>query len=123
MVIFTSDLLGRETRRADTCLQQVYREDRMGAVSYFAMSAYQTAVLQPPHLAAIMPWEGISDLYREVNTVGGIPNLAFKQMWMNLTGNGLRESEDHAVASIEHPVYDAWWQSKSWTGPLSIYRP
>jgi predicted acyl esterase len=76
------------------------------------MSAYQTAVLRPPHLAAIMPWEGISDLYREVNTVGGMPNLAFQQMWMNLTGNGLNECENHAVASIEHPLYDAWWQSK-----------
>jgi predicted acyl esterase len=76
------------------------------------MSAYQTAVLHPPHLAAIMPWEAISDLYREVNTVGGMPNLAFQHMWMNLTGNGLRECEDHAVASIEHPLYDSWWESK-----------
>lgn len=59
-----------------------------------------------------MPWEGISDLYREVSTVGGMPNIAFQQLWMNLTGNGLCESEDHAVASIEHPLYDAWWESK-----------
>lgn len=33
-----------------------------GAVSYFAMSAYHTAVLKPPHLKSIMLWEGISDL-------------------------------------------------------------
>lgn len=76
------------------------------------MSIYQTAVLKPPHLAAIMPWEGISDLYREVNTVGGIPNVSFQSLWMDITGNGLKECEDHAVASIEHPLYDDWWKSK-----------
>lgn len=76
------------------------------------MSAYQTAVLRPPHLEALLLWEAMSDIYREVNTPGGIPNVAFQHMWMNMTGNGLGESEDHAVASLEHPLYDAWWQSK-----------
>ena len=83
-----------------------------GAVSYFAMSIYQTAALKPPHLKAIMPWEGISDIYREVNAPGGIPNVAFQQLWMDMTGNGLGESEDHAVACIEHPTFDEMWQSK-----------
>lgn len=76
------------------------------------MSIYQTAVLKPPHLKAILAWEGISDIYREVNAPGGIPNVAFQQLWMDMTGNGLGESEDHAVAVIEHPTYDALWQSK-----------
>jgi predicted acyl esterase len=81
------------------------------------MSAYHVAQLKPPHLTAIMPWEGISDIYREVNTVGGIPSLPFQQLWMNLTGNGLGRSEDHAVVSIEHPLYDDWWKSRvaDWT--------
>jgi predicted acyl esterase len=42
------------------------------------MSAYQTAVLKPSHLKAIMIWEGISDIYREVNAPGGIPNVPFQ---------------------------------------------
>ncbi|GAM88184.1 hypothetical protein ANO11243_062150 [Dothideomycetidae sp. 11243] len=83
-----------------------------GAVSYYAMSIYQTAVLKPPHLKAIMAWEGISDIYREVNMPGGIPNVAFQQLWMDMTGNGLGLAEDHAVGSLEHPLYDSWWQSK-----------
>ena len=83
-----------------------------GGVSYYAMSAYQTAVLRPPHLKAIMVWEGISDLYREVNLPGGIPNVPFQQFWMTMTGNGLGKCEDHAVASIEHPLFDNYWQSK-----------
>lgn len=98
--------------KTDMCPTRSTGKIGWGAVSYYATSAYQTAVLRPPHLAAIMPWEGISDIYREVNTVGGIPGLAFQQLWMNLTGNGLHKSEDHAVASVEHPFYDAWWQSK-----------
>jgi predicted acyl esterase len=76
------------------------------------MSAYHVAALQPPHLTAIMPWEGISDIYREVNVVGGIPGTPFQQMWMKLTGNGLSEVEDHAAAAIEHPLFDDYWKSK-----------
>ncbi|CAK7214045.1 hypothetical protein SEUCBS140593_002046 [Sporothrix eucalyptigena] len=83
-----------------------------GGVSYYAMSAYQTAVLRPPHLKALMIWEGLSDIYREVNMPGGIPNVPFQQMWMNMTGNGLGKTDDHAVASIEHPLFDGYWQSK-----------
>ncbi|KAJ3458983.1 hypothetical protein MRS44_015056 [Fusarium solani] len=49
-----------------------------GSISYYAMSAYQTAVLKPSHLKAIMIWEGISDIYREVNAPGGIPNVPFQ---------------------------------------------
>ncbi|KAF5009462.1 hypothetical protein FDECE_4316 [Fusarium decemcellulare] len=83
-----------------------------GGVSYYAMSAYQTAVLRPPHLKALIIWEGISDVYREVNAPGGIPNLPFQQFWMNMTANGLGLSDDHAVASLEHPLFDEYWQSK-----------
>ncbi|KAJ0426770.1 Alpha/Beta hydrolase protein [Aspergillus carlsbadensis] len=83
-----------------------------GAVSYYAMSSYQAAVLKPPHLAAIMAWEGISDIYREVNCIGGIPTTPFQHFWMNLTGNGLGQAEDHAVLAIEHPLFDDLWQSK-----------
>lgn len=49
-----------------------------------------------------MPWEGISDIYREVNVIGGIPNVAFQQMWMDLTGNELGKSEDYAAVLIEY---------------------
>lgn len=83
-----------------------------GGVSYYAMSAYQVAALAPPSLKAIMVWEGISDIYREVNTQGGIPNVAFQHFWMNLTGTGLGVAEDHAALTIEHPLFDDLWASK-----------
>ena len=50
-------------------------------VSYFAMNAWRVASLNPPHLAAIIPWEGAFDLYRDVNRHGGIRSNTFTQAW------------------------------------------
>lgn len=41
-------------------------------ISYFAMNQWQVAGLRPPHLAAIAPWEGSSDFYRELFYHGGM---------------------------------------------------
>lgn len=41
-------------------------------VSYYAMNQWQVAALRPPHLAAICPFEGASDLYRDAVRHGGI---------------------------------------------------
>lgn len=41
-------------------------------VSYYAITQWQVACLQPPHLAAIVPWEGVSDFYRDMFYHGGI---------------------------------------------------
>jgi len=41
-------------------------------VSNYAMTAWFVAGLQPPHLTAIMPWEGLTDLYRSYYYSGGI---------------------------------------------------
>ncbi|HEX7840963.1 MAG TPA: CocE/NonD family hydrolase [Kofleriaceae bacterium] len=50
-------------------------------ISYFAMNAWQVAALQPPHLAAIVPWEGAVDLYRDANRHGGIYSSGFMKAW------------------------------------------
>ena len=44
------------------------------------------AAEQPPHLKAIAPWEGISDIYREQYGRGGIPNPAFADYRSNFNG-------------------------------------
>jgi uncharacterized protein len=41
-------------------------------VSYLASKQWQVAALQPKHLAAIIPWEGCCDFYREWGRHGGI---------------------------------------------------
>ena len=50
-------------------------------ISYFAMNAWRVASLNPPHLAAIVPWEGALDLYRDANRHGGIASNTFTQRW------------------------------------------
>jgi len=50
-------------------------------VSYFAMNAWRVGAVNPPHLAAIIPWEGAFDLYRDVNRHGGIRSNTFTQGW------------------------------------------
>ena len=41
-------------------------------ISYYAVNQWQVAALQPPHLAAICPFEGYSDFYRDSSRHGGI---------------------------------------------------
>lgn len=52
-------------------------------ISYMAMNQWQVAALQPPHLAAIAPWEGASDIYREAIFHGGILSNQFLSLWFN----------------------------------------
>jgi hypothetical protein len=43
-------------------------------ISYYAMSQWLVAARKPPHLAAICPWEGATDYYRDIVRHGGIVN-------------------------------------------------
>lgn len=51
----------------------------MVGVSALAMNQYEVASRQPPppHLKAIIPWEGFSDRYRDASFWGGIPETNF----------------------------------------------
>jgi uncharacterized protein len=53
----------------------------MNGVSYLAISQYKVAALRPPHLAAICPWEGFSDVYRDFARPGGIREDGFIRVW------------------------------------------
>lgn len=44
----------------------------INGISYYAMNQWHVAGLQPPHLAAMIPWEGSADMYRDVSRHGGI---------------------------------------------------
>ena len=51
-------------------------------VSYLAVKQWQVAALQPPHLAAMIPWEGMFDHYRDFYRHGGIYSSFFlKLLW------------------------------------------
>jgi predicted acyl esterase len=49
-------------------------------ISYYAANQWRVAALQPAHLKAIVPWEGASDLYRELYFHGGIRST-FLDSW------------------------------------------
>ena len=44
----------------------------LSGVSYFAINSWLVAGLAPPHLAAMIPWEGAADWYRDMTHHGGI---------------------------------------------------
>lgn len=50
-------------------------------VSYLAIKQWQVAALRPPHLAAIVPWEGSSEFYRDGGHHGGILSNSFTFEW------------------------------------------
>ncbi|MCM2410771.1 CocE/NonD family hydrolase [Streptomyces sp. RKAG290] len=83
----------------------------MSGTSYLAVSQWFTAAERPPHLAAINPWEGISDVYRDLVLRGGMPDLGFtKQLQRNFAGAGHRE--DVAAEAEQRPLFSALWEEK-----------
>lgn len=92
---------------------QPWSNGRVGmlGVSYLALSQYKAAALHPPHLAAICPWEGFTDAYRDFMTPGGIPERGFSVIWQTVTRRVARLSVDLAEQRRRHPLRDAWWQS------------
>jgi predicted acyl esterase len=83
----------------------------MLGVSYLALSQYKAAALRPPHLAAICPWEGFTDAYRDFMTPGGVPERGFSVIWQTLTRRVARLSVDIAAMRRQHPLRDDWWAS------------
>jgi hypothetical protein len=87
----------RETRDFHDCIEwiaeQPWSNGKVGlaGISYYAKNQWQVAALHPPHLAAICPWEGANDYYREMTHHGGIHN-AFLPDWY------------HRMSTIQHGV-------------------
>ena len=50
-------------------------------ISYYAVTQWRVATLRPPHLAAICPWEGYVDYYRDSTHHGGILSSGFANYW------------------------------------------
>jgi hypothetical protein len=55
----------------------------LNGISYYAENQWQTAALQPKHLAAICTWEGAADFYRDMAHHGGIFCNGFTHDWSN----------------------------------------
>ena len=75
----------------------------------YAMSQWTIAAERPPHLAAIAPWEGATNLYRDAYVRGGIP-IDTRTLSAPSFGNG--QIEDIATLIHRYPLMNAYWDSK-----------
>jgi uncharacterized protein len=92
---------------------QPWSSGRVGlnGISYYAINQWRVASLQPPHLAAMIPWEGAADYYRDFARHGGVVSNAFLETWY-----------PRQVLSVQYGnpkgYLDPWLNERS-TGPNS----
>lgn len=83
---FLDPISPRENQDYYNCIEwagtEPWSNGRVGlnGISYYAWNQWHVASLQPPHLAAICPWEGAADWYRDMTHHGGILSTFF-QSW------------------------------------------
>ncbi len=83
----------------------------MSGTSYLAISQWFTAAEQPPHLVAINPCEGFSDVYRDLVKRGGMHDLGFAIRLRQSTA-GKNRREDNALEADHYPLANAFWDDK-----------
>lgn len=84
----------------------------MSGTSYLAVSQWFTAAEQPPHLAAINPWEGVSDVYRDLVLRGGMPDTGFAKQLQEGSFFGKNSKEDVLAEAERYPLMNALWENK-----------
>lgn len=85
----------------------------MSGVSYLAIVQWRIAALNPPHLAAINPWEGWNDAYRDRAYHGGIPETNQLRFTEWSTCFSLGRAEDVVEEGKRHPLIDDYWRAKT----------
>jgi uncharacterized protein len=137
----------RETQDYYDCIEwaavQPWSSGKVGlcGISYFATNQWFVASMHPPHLAAIVPWEGMNDAYRELSYHGGI-YCSFTAVWYprqvmsiqhgrgsrapksrvnglpvagdkDLTDEELLENQEHFPDEIaSRPLIDEWYEAR-----------
>lgn len=84
----------------------------MSGTSYLAASQWFTAAEQPPHLAAINPWEGMSDTYRDLVMRGGMPDISFAKRLRDNSFWGYGQKEDIVAEADKFPLMNRLWAEK-----------
>ncbi|KIX01077.1 uncharacterized protein Z518_10143 [Rhinocladiella mackenziei CBS 650.93] len=81
----------------------------LNGISYYAIAQWLVASLQPPHLTAMIPWEGAADFYRDFARHGGIESNGFLEAWY-----------PRQVISVQHgnpnSIVDPWLNQRA-SGP------
>lgn len=80
--------------------------------SWLAASQWLVAAERPSRLAAIAPWQGLSDFYHDQMCRGGVPAPGFMEGLMFVL-NGKNQVEDCSAMLGSNPLYDAYWADKT----------
>jgi putative CocE/NonD family hydrolase len=104
---------------------QPWSSGRVGAcgISYYAMTQWLVAGLKPPSLAAMIPWEGAADMYRDFGYHGGIFSFGFASGWWNnhmahhLLGRPQATATDAFATPwlweyMHHNLDGDWWRGR-----------
>ncbi len=84
----------------------------MTGTSYLAATQWFTAAERPPHLAAINPWEGVSDVYRDLVLRGGMPDTGFARQLQEGSFFGNSSKEDILAEAEAYPLMNELWENK-----------
>ncbi|KAF4778903.1 hydrolase CocE/NonD family protein [Colletotrichum scovillei] len=79
--------------------------------SWLAVSQWFIAAEHPPHLTAIAPWEGLTDLYRDTAVKGGIPAPGFQESILT-TFAGKEFVEDVPRILLSEGLITPYWEDK-----------
>jgi predicted acyl esterase len=85
----------------------------MSGNSWLAQCQWYAAATRPAHLAAIAPWEGWSDLYRENVAPGGITMAP--DNWIDFVWAGIHTRtriEDCPAMAAAYPLWNEYWDEK-----------
>ncbi len=100
----------------------------LNGVSFLAITQWHVAACQayggpPPSLCCISPWEGLTDVYRDIFCFGGLPEKGFPTFWWHTEVKPvISGTEDDFVSSEgclpldylkNHPFYDDFWKAKA----------
>jgi uncharacterized protein len=84
----------------------------LNGISYYAINQWHVAQLQPPHLTAMVPWEGAADMYRDWYRHGGILSNKFMEVWY--PRQVLQVQHGNPKAPKDH------WMNESAAGPEQL---
>ncbi|HSE93378.1 MAG TPA: CocE/NonD family hydrolase, partial [Methylomirabilota bacterium] len=145
---FMDPLCPREDDDLYQCIEwagtQPWSNGKVGmlGISYYAINQWRVATKHPPYLAAVIPWEGFTDFYRDPSYHGGILS-EFMKRWAPVqaltvqhglgtrarknpnTGESVAGSEtlpdadlaknrtDPHLDLLAHPLCDDWHRERS----------
>lgn len=84
----------------------------MAGNSALAIIQWLVAAMQPPHLAAIAPWEGSGDIYREQFCRGGWFSMSNFDLITREILKGKVGVEDFAEMYKRYPLANEYWNDK-----------